>query len=1052
MNQLLQCNNARNYATGFQAGTGTGGELPVNSDLPLLADTLLPAQVSADAAQRIAAECYGISARASPLPGEYDNNFRLTAESGAGFVLKIMHPSRDPALVDLQVRALQHVALRAPRLPLQRVLPAHSGQAISVVEVAPGVRQAVWAVGYIPGRPLARTRPVTPELLTELGEVIGELTAALGDFAHPAADRDLKWDLARSGWIGAHLHEIADRRRQDIVSACMARFDEEVLPALPTLRRSIIHGDANDYNVLTDAGRSRLPRIVGVIDFGDMHLGLTVADLAITSAYAILGQDEPLAAAAAVVAGYHRLYPLTDLELEVLFPLIMARLCVSVVNSQRRKALAPNDPYVTISERPAWAALEALAAANANLAHRRFRSACGLAAVPDSPAVVEWLRSNTRSFAPLLESMGRPAVLDLGIGSLWTGADPAVLEEPALTSHIAAAMRDAGADMAVGRYDEARGLYTSAAFGDAGRPTRERRCVHLGLDLFAAAGTEIHAPLEGTVIACANNAAAQDYGPVIVLRHAPDRGPGFCTLYGHLSPASLERVSVGQRIAQGEAFAAIGTAQFNGGWTPHVHFQIITDLLGLGTDFPGVARAGERALWLSLSPDPNLIVGIPARYFPGPETPQQATLAERRTRLGGNLRLSYKRPLKIVRGWRQYLFDADGRAYLDAYNNVPVCGHSHPRIVSAVTRQIALLNTNTRYLHDNVLRYAERLTALLPAALRVCYFVNSATEANELALRLVRTRTGRTDMIVLEHAYHGHSSSLIDMSPYKFGGPGGGGRRPWVHVAPIADDYRGAYRRGDPQAGAKYAAHVGQMIAAGVRPAGFIAESLPSVGGQIVFPPGYLAGVYAAVRADGGLCIADEVQTGFARLGDPFWGFETQGVVPDVVVLGKPIGNGFPLGAVVTTADIAAAFDNGMEFFSTFGGNPVACAAGLAVLDVLRDERLGENARRVGAHLRARLDRLLDLYPLVGDVRGLGLFLGVELVRDRDTLEPADDEAGYVVDRLRDEGILAGTDGPYHNVVKIRPPLCFSETDADFLADTLEKILGEDGLDRGSSA
>jgi len=533
---------------------------------------------------------------------------------------------------------------------------------------------------------------------------------------------------------------------------------------------------------------------------------------------------------------------------------------------------------------------------------------------------------------------------------------------------------------------------------------------------------------------------------VIILRHLTGDGRAFFTLYGHLSTSSLERVSIGQRIARGQPFAQVGDGMVNGGWTPHVHVQIITDDLGISTDFPGVARASERALWQSLSPDPNLIIGIPLTRFPLPQIAAQTTLSERKRRIGSNVSLSYRRPLKIVRGWRQYLYDESGRAFLDAYNNVPVCGHSHPRVVEAVQRQIALLNTNTRYLHDNVLRYAERLTALLPPSLSVCYFVNSATEANELALRLVRTRTGRHDMIVLEHAYHGHSSSLIDISPYKFNGPGGTGRKPWVHVAPIADDYRGAYKRSDPTAGAKYAAQVERMIGAGVRPAGFIAESLPSVGGQIVFPPGYLAGVYRAVRAVGGLCIADEVQTGFARIGHPFWGFETQDVVPDVVVLGKPIGNGFPLGAVVTTPDIARAFDNGMEFFSTFGGNPVACAAGLAVLDVLRDEKLGENCQRVGERLRARLARLKDVNPLVGDVRGLGLFLGVELVRDRLTLEPADDAASYIVNRLRDEAILAGTDGPHHNVVKIRPPLCFGESDADFLADTLQMILGEDGL------
>src|SRR6185295_6413393 len=301
----------------------------------------------------------------------------------------------------------------------------------------------------------------------------------------------------------------------------------------------------------------------------------------------------------------------------------------------------------------------------------------------------------------------------------------------------------------------------------------------------------------------------------------------------------------------------------------------------------------------------------------------------------------------------------------------------------------------------------------------------SGSEANELALRQARAHTGREDVIVLEHAYHGHTNTLIDISPYKFNGPGGRGQKPWVHVAPIADDYRGLYRRGDPDAGAKYARHVGELIdraRGGKREiAAFIAETLPSVAGQVVFPRGYLADAYAYVREAGGVCIADEVQVGFGRLGTHLWGFETQGVVPDIVVLGKPIGNGFPLAAVVTTPEIAASFANGMEFFSTFGGNPVACAAGLAVLDVLRDEDLQENALRVGTRLIAGLKGLMDRHPLVGDVRGSGLFLGVELVRDRQTREPAPEEASYVVNRLREKGVLAGTDGPYDNVLKLRP-------------------------------
>ena len=379
--------------------------------------------------------------------------------------------------------------------------------------------------------------------------------------------------------------------------------------------------------------------------------------------------------------------------------------------------------------------------------------------------------------------------------------------------------------------------------------------------------------------------------------------------------------------------------------------------------------------------------------------------------------ISYHEPLKIVRGWRQYLYDENGQAYLDVYNNVPLVGHSHPRVVEAVARQMAVLNTNTRYLHDNITRYAERLAAKLPAPLSVCYFLNSASEANELALRLARASTKQDDVMVLEHAYHGNTNTLIDISPYKFDGPGGRGRKPWVQVAPLPDPHR----RDDPSAGAEYARELAKLVDGAMT---FIAESLPSVGGQVVFPRGYLMRCYEAVRAAGGVCVADEVQVGFGRLGEFFWGFEMQGVVPDIVVLGKPMGNAFPLAGVVTTREIADVFDNGMEFFSTYGGNPVACAAGLAVLDILEEERLPENAARVGRYLMSRL-RPMDFV----DVRGLGLFLGIELANG--------DVASRVVKGVRDRRVLAGTDGPRHNVIKIRPPLIFSEGDADLFVDTL---------------
>jgi 4-aminobutyrate aminotransferase-like enzyme len=531
------------------------------------------------------------------------------------------------------------------------------------------------------------------------------------------------------------------------------------------------------------------------------------------------------------------------------------------------------------------------------------------------------------------------------------------------------------------------------------------------------------------------------------LRHATDDGEELFTLYGHLTRETLRELHPGHAIAKGEVFARVGKLDENGGWPPHLHFQIILDLLDRGAEFLGVARASERRVWTSLSPDPNLLLGIPAKCFPEREKSSWETLQRRKGLLGGNLSLSYQKPLKIVRGWRQYLYDETGRVFLDVYNNVPLVGHSHPRVVRAAQEQLALLNTNTRYLHENILRYAERLTALMPKPLQVCFFLNSGSEANELALRLARTYTRSEVVIALEHAYHGHTNTLIDISPYKFDGPCGNGKKSWVHVAPLADDYRGLYRRGEPKIGAKYASHVDGICralqACGSRPT-FIAETLPSVGGQIVFPQDYLTEAYHHVRNASGVCIADEVQVGFGRLGTRFWGFETQNVVPDIVVLGKPIGNGFPLAAVITTREIAEAFSNGMEFFSTFGGNPVACAAGLAVLDVLQEERLQENALRVGRSWIAALEDLQRKYAVIGDVRGSGLFLGLDLVLSRDTREPAPLQASYIVNRLRDRGILAGTDGPRHNVIKLRPPLIFSEGDAASFCSTLQSILAED--------
>ncbi|HEX8837888.1 MAG TPA: aminotransferase class III-fold pyridoxal phosphate-dependent enzyme [Candidatus Acidoferrum sp.] len=1002
-------------------------------------------------AARLALEVYGLEAATRTLPGEYDDNFHLTAADGQAFVLKVMHPAREPSFMDLQGKALVHLAGRAPQLPLPRVLPNRSGELFSEITGADGSKRLVWLLSFLKGKVLAEVRPQAPELLRDLGRFLGEMDAALQSFEHPAAHRELKWDSSRAGWIKEYIQEIEGAERRALVEKSLAFYEAEGAARLPLLRRSVIYGDANDYNVLVGDPWPRPRKIAGLIDFGDMHHGPTVSEAAIAAAYAILGKADPLKAAAEVVAGYHGAFPLQEKEVAVLFPLMAARLAVSVTNSAHRKRVKPDDAYVTVSEEPAWKALEQLAKIHPRFAHYTFRAACGMAPVPKAERILRCLRANGKTDAAILDADLRISpclVFDLGVGSLLLGANPRASETPALTGKIFAEMKRAGVRVGVGRYNEARPLYSSALFGSVENPVSERRTIHLGIDLFVEPGTALRAPLDGVVHIIANNAAPQDYGPLVILRHETACGEEFFTLYGHLTSQTLAALKVGQHLPRGQEFAHVGAPEENGGWPPHVHFQILLDLLGLGADFPGVAYASQRDVWTSLSPDPNLLLGIPTDLFPAQESNFRETLEKRRALLGSNLSISYERPLKIVRGWMQYLYDDTGRAYLDVYNNVPLVGHSHPRVVRAAQEQLALLNTNTRYLHDNVNRYAERLTQKLPEPLRVCFFVNSGSEANELALRLARAHTGREDLIVLEHAYHGHTNTLIDISPYKFNGPGGRGRKPWAHVAPLADDYRGLYRRGDQEAGAKYASHVQEILQRardeGRGVAAFIAETLPSVGGQIVFPAGYLREVYQYVRAAAAVCIADEVQVGFGRLGTHFWGFETQGVVPDIVVLGKPIGNAFPLAVVVTTKQIAASFANEMEFFSTFGGNPVACATGLAVLDVLEEERLQENALGVGTHLKNELQELQKRHAVIGDVRGSGLFLGVDLVLDRNTREPAPLQASYVVNRLRECGMLTGTDGPHHNVIKLRPPLVFTEKDTDLFVNTLDTILQED--------
>jgi len=433
----------------------------------------------------------------------------------------------------------------------------------------------------------------------------------------------------------------------------------------------------------------------------------------------------------------------------------------------------------------------------------------------------------------------------------------------------------------------------------------------------------------------------------------------------------------------------------------------------------------------------------PTNHRPQPYTAPSAdeVLALRRQFLNPGIFLYYKKPLMLVEGKMQYVWDETGKRYLDGLGGIVTIsvGHCHPHVVEAARRQNETLqHSTTIYLHPNIAAYAQKLASKMPGDLKACYFVNSGSEANDLALLMARAYTGNYDVIALRNSYHGGNAGTMGVtahSTWKFNVPHSFG----IHHAAVPDPYRGPYGRNDPDAGRKYAADVKQLIdfATSGQVAGFLAESIQGVGGVVVFPDGYLKHTYEHVRAAGGVCIADEVQAGFGRTGTHFWGFETQGVVPDIVTMAKGIGDGCPLAAVVTTHQIASVLAKRLHF-NTFGGNPVVSAIGKAVLEVIEREKLQENALTQGKYLLAGLEKLKANHRIIGDVRGKGLMLGIELVKDRQTKEPAKAECAQVLELAREMGLLLGKGGLQGSVIRIAPPMCIARADADFLLEALD--------------
>ncbi|MBL4658884.1 MAG: aminotransferase class III-fold pyridoxal phosphate-dependent enzyme [Alcanivoracaceae bacterium] len=736
--------------------------------------------------------------KVSELNGYGNINYMITTLD-ARYVFKTYHQDKDVMAQLIAENEVLSSIQDENKFKYPRLTPFLDGSFIKVLRV--NHKDVICRMlTYIEGELLVNV-PHTEELFTSFGYLLAEMNLLLLNFNNDTIK------ARQSGWCiqGLNLNmklvdDIADLKNRNVVKYFLQQCQEHVLPVLPELRQSTIHNDANDWNILVNEGVT-----TSVIDFGDLAYSALINEVAVAIAYACIDKEDPLKWAVILLKSYHEKLPLIKKEVAILYYLIAARWVVSVCNSAHAIKLNPENHYLQVSEKPAWAML------------------------------YKWLTIN-----PIAAENHFYAALDMPI------------ETPVSVAELT---------------------------------HRRQACM---------------SPLVST---------------------------------------------------------------------------------------------------------------------------------------------SYDQAINMDRSAFQYMYDVYGNTYLDAYNNIPQVGHSHPKVVEAGQRQMSRLNTNTRYLYDILPKYAEKLLSKFPDNLNKVYFVNSGSAASDLAIRLVHAHTKHRTIMVMEHGYHGNTLSSMDISDYKFSNKKGTGLKDFIIKTAIPDTYRGQYTNNDGSAGKQYASDaIKQIENTDQTVAAFISEPIVGCGGQVPLAKGYLKELYPAIRSQGGLCISDEVQTGFGRMGDWFWGYEAQDVVPDIVILGKPMANGHPMGAVVTRTEVAESFGKGVEFFSSFGGNPVSCAIALSVLEVIEDEQLQHNAKVVGDYYLWLLKQLADKYPCIGDVRGSGLFIGVEITQD-DSDEANTVLAHLIKNKMRENYILISTDGPYDNVLKTKPALCFTKLNAQTVVKNIAKIL-----------
>jgi 4-aminobutyrate aminotransferase-like enzyme/Ser/Thr protein kinase RdoA (MazF antagonist) len=961
-------------------------------------------------AESLAQSLFGITGTARELGSQQDRNFRIDSASGDGlrrYVLKIDNPAFSATELDAQGAALDFLSARGMPVPVPvRGRDGNLRQHWLAKEGPLSVR----LLTYLDGPSLESQGYLAPPVVSALGRLSGTMAVHLREFTADGLDRNLQWDMRNATAVIdllAHWIPEEDRRRQltaiaDSAAARLATVES-------ALRLQTIHGDLTDDNVICSVQPDghRLPE--GVIDFGDLGTGWLVAELAVTAGCVLHHvPDDPYAALEAIVA-FDAVAPLTDDEITALWPLIVLRGAMLVVSGEQQVRIDESNDYARDRMDAEWQVFASASEIGWDEAEAAIRQALGR---PPRPA------ADLGMITPMIPALatGDYEMLDYSVTSpeladgRWLEPDAEwQLARQALTRRPAA----------IAPYGQWRLTRTAPL------SRREPATCALITEVFLPAGSAVVAPVDAVV-------SRGDGDGVVLTAEGLELHVGGldCSLAPGASVAAGDRLGTARQAGdQSAGSTAVGRVS-------------VQRLARAGLVAPQFAPGSRADAWAQLALDPAELLGL---------RPQASVvnaadeLARRAVVMAAAQEKYYQRPPQIERGWRESLIDTRGRSYLDMVNNVAAIGHSHPRFTRAVSDQLRLLNTNSRFLYSALADLCERIVEKSPdPTLDTVLLVNSGSEAVDLALRLARIHTGRGGVVALREGYHGWTMASDAVSTSAFDNPYAAASRPdWVHIADVPNSYRGRHR--GAQSAHKYVDDLARMLDDPKGPgrdlAAFISEPVLGNAGGVVPPEGYLARVYGQIRARGGLCIADEVQVGYGRLGSHFWGVEQQGVVPDIITVAKAMGNGYPLGAVITRRDIAESLAREGNFFSSAGGSPVSCVAGLTVLDVIRDESLQQNADAVGRHLAGRLAELAQRHPIIGAVHGMGLYLGVELVRDQATREPAASETAAICERLLGLGVITQPTSERQNVLKIKPPMCLSRQSADFFVDMLDEVL-----------